>query len=39
MVLSDELSRHAEFGVRHGGFADDFTLWMEFLNHEKYTAE
>jgi len=38
-VLSDELSRHAESGVRHGGFADDFTLWMEFLNHEKYTAE
>ena len=38
-VLSDELSRHAEFGVRHGGFADDFTLWMEFLNHENYTAE
>jgi hypothetical protein len=38
-TLSEELSIHAEVGVKHGAFADDFTLWMKFKNEQHYTQE
>ena len=38
-TLSEELSIHAEDGVKHGAYADDFHLWMQFKNEQHYTQE
>jgi hypothetical protein len=37
--LSEELDIHAEEGVKHGAFADDFTLWMKFKNTQENRIE
>ena len=36
-TLSEELSEHAEVGVKHGAYADDFQIWMKFKNETHYT--
>ena len=38
-LLSEELSIHAEAGVKHGAFANDFQLWMKLKNEQHYTQE
>jgi hypothetical protein len=38
-TLTSELSIHEAVGIKHGAYADDFTLWMKLKNEPNHTPE